>query len=134
MTHISGEPILEAAEVIVPLGENEWRPTDVHGLDDVVADAAVAQFVIDQLLVESLELHSLVAIRTAVRMERRGLHEDEVLEGASGRLRFCVHSMANRSALHEDDGMVAVLARDSRRKPRDESRLGLTRHLLEAVR
>ena len=120
--------------MIVPLGQHERRPAAVHRLDDVVADATVAQLVVDQLLVERLELHPLVGIGTPVRLERRRLHEDEVLERASGRLRSCVHSMANRSALHEDDGMVAVLARDGRRQPHDESRLGLARHLLEAVR
>ncbi len=42
--------------------------------------------------------------------------------------------MANRTALHEDDRMVAVLACDGRRQAHDESRLGLARHLLETVR
>ena len=33
-----------------------------HGLDDVVADAAIAKLVVDQLLVERLELDALVSI------------------------------------------------------------------------
>ena len=73
--------------MIVPLREHERRPAAVHRLDDVVADATVAQLVVDQLLVERLELHSLVGIRTPARLERRRLHEDEVLERAGGRLR-----------------------------------------------
>lgn len=41
--------------------------------------------------------------------------------------------MANGPALHEDDRMVAVLARDGRRQPHDESGCGPACHLLETV-
>jgi hypothetical protein len=44
-----------------------------------------------------------------------------------------VHSVPNRSALHEDDRMVPVLPRDRRRETGDKSRFGLSRHLLETV-
>ena len=123
-----------AVEVVVPLREHERRPAVVHRLNDILADATVTQLVVNQFLVEGLELHSLVGLRPPARLEGRRLHEDDVLEGAGRRLRSCVHSMANRSALHEDDGVVAVLARDGRRQAHDEPRLGLARHLLEAVR
>ena len=89
--------------------------------------------VVDQLLVERLELRAFVGVGASGRLERRWLHEDVVLERTCRRLRSRVHSMPHRTALHEDDRMVAVLARDSRGQPQDESRLGLTRHLLEAV-
>src|SRR5262245_37807698 len=42
--------------------------------------------------------------------------------------------MPDRAALHEDDWMVAVLACHRGGQPEDEARLGLPRHLLEAVR
>ena len=44
-----------------------------------------------------------------------------------------VGSMANRTALHEDDRMMAVLARDGSRQPGDEFRLRLAGDLLKTL-
>ena len=49
------------------------------------------------------------------------------------RLHPGVHTVPDRAALHEDDRMVAILARHCRRESEYESRLGLARDLLEAV-
>ncbi len=110
-----------------------WRTSIVRRLDDIVADATVAHLVFDQFLVKRLELHPLVGIRSPSRVERRRLHEDEMLECSRGCLCPRVHSMPDRSALHEDDGMVPVLACNGRRQPYDESGLGWARAQLEAV-
>ncbi len=104
----------EEIEVIVPLSEHQWRPPVTDRLDDVVADPMSAWLVVDQLLVDSLELDTLVSIWISLRLERGRLHEDIVLEGAGRRLRPGVHSVSHRSALHEDDRMVTVLACDGR--------------------
>ena len=56
-----------------------------------------------------------------------------MVEGTCRRLRSGVYPVTHGTALHEDDGMVAVLASDSCRQSQDESRLCLTRHLLKAV-
>ena len=42
--------------------------------------------------------------------------------------------MSNRTALHEDDRMVTVLACDGCRQANDKSGFGLAYHLLETVR
>jgi len=42
--------------------------------------------------------------------------------------------MSNRAALHENDRMVAILARHGRGQPEDKSRLCPTGHKLEARR
>jgi hypothetical protein len=42
--------------------------------------------------------------------------------------------MSNRTALHDDDWMVTILACDSGRQAKDESGLGLPCDLLNAVR
>jgi hypothetical protein len=42
-----------------------------------------------------------------------------VLDAAPCRLGPCVDAVAHRPALHEDDGVVPVLARDSRRQAKD---------------
>lgn len=56
-----------------------------------------------------------------------------MFERSSGRLHSRIHPMADRTTLHEDDGMVAVLAGNGRRQPNDEPRLDLAGDLLEAV-
>ena len=101
------QPVLEAVEVIVPFREHKRGTAAVHRLHDVVADPTSAQFVVDQVFVENLELHAFVGIRAPARLELRRLHEDQVLERSACCLRLRVHSMLNRPALHEDDGMVA---------------------------
>lgn len=83
-------------------------------LDDVVADATVAQVVVDQLLVQRLELHTPVGLGAPARQEGRRLHEDEMFKGAGRRLGSRVVAIADRPALHEDDGMVAILPRNGR--------------------
>src|ERR1700737_1466984 len=120
--------------MIVPLREHQWRPPITHRLDDVVADPTSAKLVVDQLLVDSLELDTLVSIWTSLRLERGRLHEDIVLEGMGRRLHPRVHARSHWAALHKDDRMVPVLARDGRGESHDESRFGLACHLLEAVR
>ena len=56
-----------------------------------------------------------------------------MLERPGSGLHPRVHAVSHGPALHEDDRMVAVLARDRRRQSDDESRLGLSRNLLEAM-
>ena len=72
--------------MIVPLREHQWRPPITHRLDDVVANSTSAKLVVDQLLVDRLELDTLVSIWTSLRLERGRLHEDIVLEGMGRRL------------------------------------------------
>jgi hypothetical protein len=76
---------------------------------------------------------ALVRIRAFVRLERRRLNQHEVLERAGCRLCASVYLMSNRTALHEDDRMVTVLACDGCRQANDESGFGLPDDLLETV-
>ena len=57
-----------------------------------------------------------------------------MLERAGCRLGASVYLMSNRTALHEDDRMVAVLACDGCRQANHESGFGLAYHLLDTVR
>lgn len=56
-----------------------------------------------------------------------------VFERPHGRLRLGVYAKAPRATLHDDDRVVAVLPRDRRRQPDDESGCRTTRHLFKAV-
>src|SRR5262245_53317174 len=57
-----------------------------------------------------------------------------MFKGPQRRLTFRVDTMPDRTALHEDNRLVAVLPRDGRRQAEDESRLGAPGDLLEAMR
>ena len=57
-----------------------------------------------------------------------------MLERARRRLRSAFTRWRTGPHCMKMIGMVAVLARDGRGQPSDESRFGLARHLLEAVR
>ena len=46
---------------------------------------------------------------------------------------LCIHPVTNRSALHDDDRMMTVLASDSLRQAHDEASLRLPRYGLETV-
>src|SRR5829696_7801261 len=102
--------------MIVPLRQHQWRTPIAHRLDDVVANSTSARLVVDQLLVESLELDTLVGIWISVTLKCGRLHEDIVLERMGRRLHPRVDAMPHWSALHEDDRMVPVFARDGRRE------------------
>ena len=133
MTHIGGQQLCKALKMICSFREHERRAAALHGLGHVVADAAVAQLVIDQFPNQRLELDPRVRFGAAARLEGRRPHENPVLERPGHCLRLRVHAVAHRPALHENNGMVAVLAFHGRRQPDDEPRFGPTRHLLEAL-
>ena len=57
-----------------------------------------------------------------------------VKDPSTGRLRARVNAMSNRAALHENDRMVAILARHGRGQPEDISRLCPAGHKLKARR
>ncbi len=120
--------------MIVPLRQHERRAPALHRLDDVLANVTIALLIADQLLVQGQEFNALVRGGFPDWLKCSRLHDDEVRERPACRLHFRVHAMANRSALHEDDRMVAILAGNGRRQSQDIPCLGLTHHLLEARR
>ena len=126
--------VFEAVEVLIALRQDQRRTPIANRVDDVLADSSSSRLVVDQLLVERLKFDALVRIRASVRLERCRLNEHEVLERARCRLCASIYLMSNRTALHEDDRMVAVLACDGCRQANDESGFGLAYHLLETVR
>ncbi len=125
---------LEPLEMLVPFGEDERRPAGADRVDDVGADATVAFVVFDQSLIQRLELQTPVGLWDSKGHEGRRLHEHDVLERAGGGLCPWVDTMPNRSALHEDDRVVTVLARHGRGQTEDEPGLRLAGDALEALR
>ena len=105
-----GEFLFEAIEMVIALGQYQRRTAITNRLDNVLADSPSSRLVFDQLSIEGLKFHTLVRIRASGRLERGRLNQHEMLERAGCRLHASVHLMSHRTALHEDDGMVAVLA------------------------
>ena len=55
MSYVPHESALQAVEMVVPFSQHERHPSRLHRLDDIVANATVAQLVGSQLLAQSLE-------------------------------------------------------------------------------
>jgi hypothetical protein len=121
-------------EMLVALGEDQRRAPRPDAVHDILADAARAGVVVDQRPTERLKLQALVSLRSLERLECRGPHQHPVLKRPDRGLRARIDAMPNRTALHEDDRMMAILARDGGGEACHKSRLGLPCHLLEAAR
>ena len=113
MRDLRCERLLEPVQVLVAFGEDKRRSPFAYRFDDIVTDAPIALLVGGELLVERLELGPLVCVRRAKWPEGRRLHENKMFERAGGSLPLRVDSIPYRPALHEDDRMVTVLARNS---------------------
>ena len=124
---------LETIEVLVAFGEDDRRPAVPDGLNDLVADRSIPTLVVYQELIERLELDPFIGTCGAPGLKHGWANDDRVFERSCRRLRFGVDSMPHGAALHENDGMVTVLARHRRGQAQDESRLGQTDHLFEAM-
>lgn len=59
---------------------------------------------------------------------------DAVSDAPLGRLHTRVDPVSDGAALHEDDGMMPILASDRRGQAEDVSRLRASRHQLKARR
>src|SRR5262249_46921802 len=112
----------------------QWRAPIPNGVENVITDSPSAQLVIDQLLVEALKFDTFVRIRVLDRLEGGRLNQHEMFERSRRRLHASIHLMSDRTALHEDDRMVTVLARDGCRQADCESGFGPAYYLLKAVR
>ena len=120
--------------MIVSFGQNERRSVVTHSLKDLVTDGAIPRLVVHQLLVERLEFGSFVYARISGRLECRRTNNNRVIERLRRRLRSGVDAMPDRTALHEDDWMMAILPRNRRRQAEDKTSLRSADDLFEAAR
>ena len=107
--------LLQPIKVFVAFGEHERRSALADGLNDLVANSSIPELIIDQVLGKALGIRlRLSALKSGGRLKRGRTDDDRVLERPRRRLRPCVHSMPDRTALHEDDWMVPILPGDRR--------------------
>lgn len=124
----------ESVEMIIALGQYQRRTPLANRVDDVLTDLPSARLVVDQLLIQDLKFDALVRIRAFRRLECCGLNEHEMLEGARRGLCTGIDLVSNRTALHEDDRIVTILACDGCRQAKYELGPCLACNLFETVR
>ena len=118
--------------MIAALGQDHRPAAGFEAHQHVVEDAIIALLVLRESGIERGDLHGRLALEVGREPEAGLANRDLVAEGARGGLRLGIDAIAHRAALHEDDRMVAVLARDRRGEPQHVSRLRPPRDELEA--
>lgn len=102
------------------LGDNEGGAAGAEGVEDFGADELVAGVVLIEGIAEGLEGEAWVLVEFVGILKGGGADEDFVGEGACGGLLAGIDSVSDGAALHEDDGMVSVLAGDGGGEAEDE--------------
>ena len=108
--------------MLVALSEHQRRTAFADREMTSSQIGAIAVLVDDEIAIKFLELHPRVGIGFAARAERGGTHQHVVPKRPGGRLRLRVDPVPHRTALHENDRMVAILPRDRGGKARYEFR------------
>ena len=115
-------------------GQDQWATPLPHRRHHFVDNHAVARLRSRHRIAQALELPALVLLRLARRQKPGGSDQHLVSEGPPRRLCAGVDPVPHRAALHENNGMMAVLARHRGGQAGDEAGLGAARHQLETAR
>ena len=89
-------------------------------MNNFVTDRSIPRVVINQALIERLKFDPLVHSCIARCLKRRRTDDHRVLERPRGGLRLRVDAMTHRTALHEDNRVMAILPRDGRGQAKEE--------------
>ena len=116
------------------LRQHQWKTTRLHRGDYVPADQLVAARILGQRLVEPLELDSRIGCCEVRRAKARRANQDVMSERPKRRLLPGVDAVAHRAALHENDRVMAVLARDRGGEAGDVACLGTAGDQFKAAR
>src|ERR1035441_9274464 len=114
--------------------QHQREAASLHRGDHVTADQLIPARMLSQCLVEPLELDSGVCRCEVRRPEARRANQNVVNKRPRGRLLPGVVTVAHRTALHEDDRLMAVLARGRGGEAGNVARLGATGDQFKAAR
>ena len=120
--------------MLLALRQYQRRAAFTNGLYHFVTNDPGTFLVCDQFPVQILKLQPHVRIGLCHGTKRRGANVNRVPERSTNRLRFRIDPMSHRTALHEDDRMVAVLARHRRGQSGHKPGLRPTSDQLETPR
>jgi len=110
VAHDRRQPLGQLFEVTGSFRQHDRRTSLANCRRDVIDNQAISSVVGDQRLVKIMELDAQVGVPGARWVESRRTHPDVVGERSLCGLFACADSMADRSALHENDRVVPVLA------------------------
>src|SRR5487761_2537504 len=119
----------QSVDVVGPICQDEWRPAVTHSLDNIGDDLPVSLFAGDQRGVYFVN-RRIPSIRW--HPETRGPWRDKMLKERERRRLTGAEVESYRSALHEDDRVMAVLSHRRRGETDDELRFNLSHDPLEA--
>jgi hypothetical protein len=100
--------------------------------EDIIEDDVVVGIILGQSHVDRRHGWLLHARRRRRQAKFSWSESNTVLDAALGSLGSGIDAVAHRTALHEDDGMVAILARDRCRQTKNMPGLGATGGKFEA--
>jgi hypothetical protein len=109
--------------VILALGDDNRRAAVFERRQDVVKDQIISCGVLSELCVQLLDCRLLIRL-TSRKLKFSAPENDFVVGRSSRRLLPGIDAMTDRTALHEDDRVVAVLPRHRGRQPEHVSGLG----------
>ena len=107
-----------------PFRQHQRKTARLHRSDHVCADHLIPARSLGQCFVNTLKFSPRIRCRDVRGTEACWTHEHVVREGPETRLPSGIHTVAHRSALHEHNRMMAVLASDGSGEPCDIARFG----------
>ena len=116
------EPIPKIFEVILPLGQNNRRTLCLERFQDIIEDEIVSLAVLSQSGVNRWHRRPFRRRQQWRQFKFRRAIPRAVMNATFECLLPSINSMTDRAALHEDDRMMPILARDGRRKTQNKSR------------
>src|SRR5436190_4210836 len=106
--------------MVVSFGQHQRRSALSHGLKHFIANKPGASLIGNQFRKQLLKLDAPIVLGDPQPMKTRRTDMDSVIEWTRRRLLPGVDSRANRSALHEDNRVMPILASDRGGEARDE--------------
>ena len=116
-----------------PLGQNQRRPTGASGVRHVLADHPISDVIGHQLTAEASEFTARVGLGFSSRAKTCRPHEHTAGKRLLNGLIAAVGPIPHGTAVQTHDRMVAVLAHNRCRQPRNVLRLGAAHHQLKAA-
>src|SRR5260221_9184855 len=109
--------------MILAFGDDHRRATRFERRQNVIEDEVVPRRVLSEPCIKFLDGRLFIGTVPG-KPKLRAAENDLMVEGPSGRLLLGIDTMTDRTRLHEDNRVVAILPRHRRGQAEDVSGLG----------
>src|SRR5665213_298535 len=106
--------------MILAFGDDHWRATGFERRQNVIEEEIVPRRVLSEPCIKFLDGRLFIGTVPG-KPKLRAPENDHMLEGPSGRLLLGIDAMTDRTALHEDNWVVAILPRHRRGQAKEVS-------------